>query len=180
MKTEEKKYISDLFKARFPFLYIASWEEARIIESIADIVVDESLIHTKRQVYVWGQTTGFLSFETFQYVQDTEKPLKALEYIEKSDDAAVFILKDFHIYFGVKGNNIDYAIIRKCRDLVSVLKNKKAPQNIVFIAPSIVLPEALQKDVVVYDFALPSFDDIKGLLDEMIEVNKGNEKINIS
>ena len=64
MKLEEKKYIADLFKARFPFLYIASWEENRIIESISDIVAEADLIHTKRNVYVWGVTTG-LSYTKF-------------------------------------------------------------------------------------------------------------------
>lgn len=179
MKLEEKKYIADLFKARFPFLYIASWEENRIIESISDIVAEADLIHTKRNVYVWGVTTGFLSYENSQYIQDTEQPMKALEFIEKSDEPAVFILKDFHIYFGAKGCNVDNNVIRKCRDLVGVLKNKNTPQNVVITAPSIVLPEPLQKDIVVYDFALPSFEDIMGLLNEMIDVNKGNEKISI-
>ena len=34
MNTMEMKYIADLFKARFPFLYIASWEETRIVDTL--------------------------------------------------------------------------------------------------------------------------------------------------
>lgn len=179
MKAEEKKYIADLFKARFPFLYIASWEENRVVDSLADLISDKEVIRTTRKLFVWGQTDGFFAYEQMQYISETKDPMKALEYVEKYDEPAVFVLKDFYVYFGVKGTNINHAIIRKCRDLVAVLKSKKSPQNIVFIAPSIVLPESLQKDVVVYDFALPSFDDIKGLLDEMIEVNKANTNIKI-
>lgn len=180
MTTEEKIYIADLFKARFPFMYIASWEENRIVEALLDIVSDADMIHTVRKVYAWGQTTGFLAYQDSQFVQDTEQPIKALEFIEKCDEPAIFILKDFHVYFGAKGSNTDYALIRKCRDLVGTLKLKNTPQNIIFLAPSIVLPESLQKDVVVYDFELPSFDDIHAFLDEMIEVNKDNDKIKIT
>lgn len=180
MNITEMKYIADLFKARFSFLYIASWEETRIIDTLTEIANDSELIHTNRKVYSWSQTTGFVSQEDSECISDTEQPMKALEYIEKNDEPAIFVLKDFHVYFGAKGNNIDYLIIRKCRDLVGSLKLKRLPQNIVILAPSIVLPESLQKDVVVYDFALPSFDDIKGLLDEMIAVNKDNEKIKIN
>ena len=180
LKIEEKKYIGDLFKARFPFLYIASWEESRIIDSLAELVSDTALVRTTRKLFVWGQTDGFFSYELMQYVPETELPMKALEYIEKSNEPAVFIMKDFHVYFGTKGTNPDYSIIRKCRDLVMVLKNKKVPQNIVFLAPSIILPESLQKDVVVHDFDLPSFEDIKGLLEEMIDVNKENANIKIN
>lgn len=179
MELEEKIYLADLFKARFPYIYIDSWEENRVIENLCQIVDDISLIHTKRQVYVWKMTTGFFEYNASQYVQDTEQPMSALEFIEKNDESAIFILKDFNIYFGVKGSNIDYSIIRKCRDLVAILKNKNKPQNIIFLAPSITIPESLQKDIVVYDFKLPTFEDIRSLLDEMIELNKYNEKIKI-
>lgn len=179
MDSTETKYIADLFKARFPFLYIASWEENRVIETLSDIVTNVDLIHTKRKIYVWSQTNGFISYEKSEFVQSTEQAMEALDYIEKNNEPAIFILKDFNVCFGIKGCNIDYAIVRKCRDLVCSLKEKSIPQNVVILASSIVLPESLQKDIVVYDFELPSFEDIKGLLDRMIDVNRENENIKI-
>ena len=180
MNDTAEQYIVDLVKARFPFLYISSWEEARVIDSLNTIISNENLVRTKRKLFVWSQTTGFVAYDNSEYVEDTDQPIKALAFIEKNMDPAMFVLKDFNVFFGAKGTNIDYPVVRKCRDLVQSLKSKASPQNIVIIAPSVTLPESLQKDVVVYDYDLPNFEEIKILLNEMIEVNKGNHNIVIN
>lgn len=175
MKDKEKVYISDLFKARFPFLYIASWEENRVIDALMEISQNAEYIKTLRTIYVWSQTNGFIKYSNMELISDTENPLNALNYIENNDkEAAIYVLKDFNVFFGVKGNNPDYVIIRKCRDLVESLKAKNHPQNIVILAPSISLPESLQKDIVVYEYKLPDFNDIQDLLSDMIEANESN------
>ncbi|MCS4525218.1 hypothetical protein JTT07_19280 [Clostridium botulinum] len=110
-----------MFKARFPYVYISTWEEERAISVISSVAKDASLIKTPRTTYIWSQTNG-MALENLKGKEETKQPLKALEFIEKCEEPAVFILKDFHVFFGVQGKNIDYNLIRKVRDLVTVLK----------------------------------------------------------
>lgn len=77
----------------------------------------------------------------------------------------------------MQGKNIDYNLIRKVRDLVTVLKASPNPKSVVFISPTVVLPNELQKDVTILDFDLPTIDEIKRMLDEMIYVNEQSGRI---
>ena len=51
-----KKHLSNLFRARFPIIYIPTWEESRAIEILSDIANDVQLIKTQRTLYIWSQT----------------------------------------------------------------------------------------------------------------------------
>jgi ATP-dependent 26S proteasome regulatory subunit len=174
-----RKYLANMFKARFPYVYISTWEEERAIAVIDSVAKDAALIKTPRVTYIWSQTDG-MCIPHAKGKEETKQPLKALEFIEKCDEPAVFILKDFHVFFGVQGKSIDYVLIRKVRDLVTVLKESPKPKSVVFLSPTVVLPNELQKDVTILDFDLPTIDEIQDMLDEMIYVNKQNGRINIS
>ena len=104
-KEDVKKHLSNLFKARFPIIYIPTWEENRIIETLSYIAETENLIKTKRILYIWSQTQGFYNYDSGKVIQDTKSPIKALDYIIKSQEPAIFTLKDFHVYFG--GNKFE-------------------------------------------------------------------------
>lgn len=171
-----KIFLSNLLKARFPYLYMATWEEERAVSVIRSVVTDESLIKTPRKVFTWSVTTG-LSENGQKGKEDTKTPLKALEFIEKYDEPSIFILKDFHVYFGANGRPGDNQLIRKVRDLLPLLKQSQSPKNVIFVSPSLVLPDDLQKDVTIIDFDLPSFSEIKAVLDEMIFANQKSGRI---
>ncbi|STO13866.1 Uncharacterised protein [[Flavobacterium] thermophilum] len=57
-KANTKKTIANLLRARFPFLYISTWEEERVLSLIRSIASDLSLIKTPREVITWKLTTG--------------------------------------------------------------------------------------------------------------------------
>jgi SpoVK/Ycf46/Vps4 family AAA+-type ATPase len=59
------------------------------------------------------------------------------------------------------------------------LKQSPNPKNVVFIAPSLVLPSDLEKDVTIVEFELPSFEEIRSLLSQMIETNRQSGRIKI-
>lgn len=168
-----------LFKARFPCLYISTWEEERALTSIRKVAGNPSIIHP-RAVYVWSVTGGMIG-EGQSGKEETRDPLKALEFAEKCNEAAVFVFKDFHVYFGGQGRSLgatEYKVIRKIRDLIPLLTYTKAkPKNVIFLSPTLILPNELQKDVTVLDFDLPTIWEIKNCLSDMIERNKS--RINI-
>lgn len=171
-----KTHISNLFKARFPYLYISTWEEERALSAIRAVAENETLIRTPRVVFTWSLTTG-ITGNGQPGKEETKAPLKALEFIEKFEDPAVFVLKDFHIYFGGQGRLPDFQVIRKIRDVLPLLQESPRPKNVVLLSPSLVLPNDLQKDITVIDFDLPSFEEIKDVLDEMIFANRRSGRI---
>lgn len=186
MKTSDRLriHLSNLFKARFPIVYIPTWEEVRAVKILADIASEGDLIKTVRKVYVWTQTKGMGVYDyatntVNRYESETIFPVDALDYVNKTKEPALFIFKDFHVYFGAGNSKPDYTLIRKLRDSVDELKNSVVPKNIILISPSVVLPADLQKDVSIVEMGLPTVEEIEETLDNMIEANRDNSKIQI-
>lgn len=171
MKEFENK-LAEQLKARNPFIYIPTWEEERILSVIKDTVQDEDLIKTKRELFVWKITTGITDEESTRD-DSTRDPKKALEFIEEYNKPSIFVLLDYHLNFGSKGHcpsNYDL-VVRKLRDLYNI-KNSPTPKNVIFVSPSVVIPDELQKNISVLDFDLPSYNEIEKELNEMITFQK--------
>ncbi len=105
--------------------------------------------------------------------------INALETFNRIDDNAILILKDIHDDLSKGSITISGSgcIKRTLRDTANAIKNSKYMKSVVIIAPVLELPIELQKDVTVVDFALPSSEEIKTLLDKIIIDNLGEEKL---
>ena len=173
-KTEQ--HLTNLFKARFSFVYIPTWEEIRIVDLITKIANNVKTIKTKRYVFIWSSTEGLKKNlkDGQESVNNGNEPIDALNFIDNYNNPAILILKDIHPLLGLNNRNADYNLIRKIRDVAGSLKNADVSKNVVIIAPSLVLPLELQKDITVVDFDLPTLDEIKSLLNEMIEMNESS------
>jgi SpoVK/Ycf46/Vps4 family AAA+-type ATPase len=175
---EFKTLISNLMRARFPFLYIPTWEEERTLSVIQAVAEDEVLIKTERKVFTWSLTSGMAEIGK-KYNDDLKDPLKCLDFIERYDQPAIFILKDLHIYFGVGSRQPDPQVIRKIRDLLPFLKQSINPKNVIIVSPILTIPTELQKEITIVDFDLPTFAELKTVLNEMIEANQASGRISI-
>ena len=162
--------LSRLFRARFPYIYLTTWEEERAIKKKKKMATSEKLIKVSREVYIWTQTKGFTL--NGEVIEGTMSPDKALDFISKCNKNAIFIMCDFHVYFGVKGRQIDYNVVRKIRDNIAELKTSKYRKNVIFMAPELLIPETMQKEVSLVDLPLPSLDEIKTKLEKMLAQNK--------
>lgn len=166
MKTN--KFMTDfanLVNAGFPYIYIPSYEEERITNTIKNVISNKELIKSDRKLYVWTQTDGLVSDET--KIRDTSSPINAVESVAKSNEDAIYIFKDFHIYFGGDRNSRpDYSVIRKLRDIIPSLKSSR--KTIVFISSKLVIPCDMEKEISILDFDLPNAEEIQSLLEELI------------
>ena len=162
--------MANLLRARFPYIYITTWEEERAVEFVKETVSDEKTIKTVRKVYQWSQSNGFQD-EDGRVRNNTSTPAQAIEFIVKNSENAVFILKDFHVYFGIDHRPIDFDVIRRLRDALPELKYAESMKNVIFISPRLVIPEDMQKEISIFDFPLPSEDELRGKLDEMLLEN---------
>lgn len=161
--------LSRLFRARFPYIYMITWEEERAISLIRKMAKSENLIRVPRDVYVWTQTNGFML--DGQKIDGTNSPDKAIDFISECNKNAVFVMCDFHVYFGVKGRQVDYNVVRRLRDNISGLKTSKFRKNVIFLASELLIPETMQKEITIVDMPLPTLDEIKVKFDKMITQN---------
>ena len=114
--------LSNLIRARFPLIYITTFEEDRVTKYIKSIVTDVKQVKFEREVFTWTQTAGLYNSTQNKTVADTTCPCKMLEYIRRYDKDSVFIIYDFQVNFGPKNRTPDYNVIRKIRDIIPDLK----------------------------------------------------------
>lgn len=163
MKETEQK-LSNLINASFPFIYIPTWEEERVVEMIFRVISNQTMVKIPRRIFTWSQAEGFEG--DGQKKKEIVQPVQALDFIRSSKEQTVFILKDFHVFFGLKNTQPNYLIIRKLRDLVSDLKNNR--KTVIFISPQLIIPHDMQKEISVLDFPLPDYNEIKDVLKSLI------------
>ncbi len=168
---ELKVSLANLFKARFPYVYISTWEEKRVCDFIVDVATDEALIRHPRQVYVWTQTNGLINEFSQSKQIGTQDPIKAFAFVQNCKEDAIFIFKDLHVYFGVSGRPVAYDLIRAMRDIIPNLHESENRKNVVIVSPQLTIPADMQKEISVFDFPLPDVDQISETLNKITEEN---------
>lgn len=156
---------ANLVNAGFPYIYIPSYEEERITNTIESVTQNKNLLKTDRKLFLWTQTDGLVCKGA--KIRDTADPLHAIESVANAKDDAIYLFKDFHVYFGGDRNSRpDYAVIRKLRDIIPTLKSSR--KTIVFVSSKLVIPCDMEKEISILDFALPNTEEIQALLEDLI------------
>ena len=155
--------LSNLIRARFPMIYIPTFEEDRVTKYIKSIATDEKQVKFPREVFTWTETAGLYSDTQKKTISDTTSPCKLLEFIRKYEN------------FGIKGRNIDYNVVRKIRDIIPDLKLGSVRKTVFFIAPTLLIPESLQKEITIFDFPLPTLAEVKTKFNSMLKQNNSVE-----
>ncbi|MBC8137775.1 MAG: AAA family ATPase [Fibrella sp.] len=153
--------LENLIRARYPLIYIVSWEEKRVEESIREVCQRRG-----KKMVVWTFTTGMAGNLA------SKDPIAALDYVINAPDQTVFVLKDFHPFIG------DVAVTRRLRDLVYALK--QSYKTVVLLSPLLKLPPELEKEITVVDYQLPTIQDLDRLLESIIQSVRGDTRINVN
>lgn len=151
-----KKNCNDLeilIRARYPIIYIVSWEEERVEEAMKTIA-----FHLKKNLLIWTSTKGFTRAETL-IQNSTRDPAYALSFILNAPDHTLFVLKDFHPY-------MDALATRMLRDIASTLRNSF--KTVILLSPTLHLPQELEKDVTVIDFDIPDYNELAEILEQIL------------
>jgi ATP-dependent 26S proteasome regulatory subunit len=164
--------IEVLIRAKYPILYIVSWEEKRVEEALQKVCAG-----LNRTLHTWSITQG-MKPAVVGPSGNSNKPtslpgeLEALAVVHGAPEYTVFLLKDFHPYMK------DYRVVRLLRDLAGKLRGRA--ETLILMGPTLNLPTDLEKDITVVDFDLPGSADIEATLDRVIEAVKGNPNIDSS
>ncbi|MFH1153217.1 MAG: AAA family ATPase [Pseudomonadota bacterium] len=150
-------------KSRYPIIYLVTSEENR-----AEKLIAKASEATRKQCFTWTVTQGFSppvrsgSGKTAQAALDT---------VLSHKDPALFVLKDFHPFLE------DKVIVRKLRDIV--LHLKKSFKTLVIVSPVLVLPPGLDKNITPVDIPLPSREELRQVLMQLITPLQEAKKITV-
>jgi hypothetical protein len=165
MANKSAEELEVLLRARYPVIYIVTWEEARVEEVLAQIAQ-----RREKKLYLWSVARGISQYGTPAESRKrtdtrTTDPSAALDHVLESMENAIYVFRDLHAFFN------SAPVTRRIRELAAYLKNSY--KTLVIVSPTLNIPFELQKDVTVVEFDLPDRDDLGGLLDRTLtEVNE--------
>ena len=161
--------IINLIKARYPVVWVLSYEEDRAIEHLK--TVTDTLNYS---MFLWSSTKGLYKFDTIvdrdagtneETIRVVEKqvngifqPMEILDHIIKSQlPNSIYVLLD--IGWAMQ----DPIVQRKFRDTVSDLRKKTV--SVVLLSSQLELPVQLRKEISVVDFNLPNQKEVGDYFD---------------
>lgn len=167
-----------VLKARFPVLYVESFEEDRVLAEIHAVASDAGRIRTPRPVWTWSTTQGLVDMQGKVQAKTTE-PAAALEQVLNHAEPAVFVFRDLHAFLGDTQRPADLTVVRRIRDIAAAFQNGPAARTLLLVSPLLRIPPELEKEVSLLDFPLPGDAEIRRLLEGMIATNGAGVSVHI-
>ena len=161
---EREQELEVLIRAKYPLIYILSWEERRVESMLVRIAAQ-----LNQRLYAWTVTSGVMAVDTVRPTEvdpGARSALQVLDHIESSREAALYVLKDFHPFLGTAQVMPEPAVLRKIRDMVQPLKESR--KTVLFLSPVLRLPPELEKEITLVDFLLPAPEDLEDALDRVV------------
>lgn len=180
MASSFEQEFSEIVRARFPLLYLQTFEENRAVQIIKDLCGGNGKQGLGRALYSWSQTQGLRRHPDGQPDASLRSPFLLFDHIEQQKESALYILFDFHIFLAEQYLTPEsYQMIRRLRELGNALRAANIARTVVIISPVMELPQPLQKDVMVIELPLPTQQEIRLLLERMILQHRGTGNVSV-
>lgn len=167
-KITSPQEIEDLIRAAYPLIYVISPEEDRVEATLREVSG-----RRKRRFVTWSITEGF-GEEGGNLPKDVRDPVRALENVDRFEDHALFVFRDFHPYL------TDPTIVRRLRDLCrSFATRSRYKKHMVLLSPVFKAPMELEKDMAVVDFDLPAREEILEIVQATLDSVPMKDRANI-
>src|SRR5471030_1985031 len=167
------KFVSDLdtlIRARYPLIYLVSWEEQRLDGILADVAQTHG-----KALFTWSITRGLrrqVGPRSVPSGEQTRDPLEAFNAVSRLTEPSLVVMKDLHPHLDAP------QVVRALRELAQDLKSTFT--TVILLSPTLHIPTELEKDVSVLDVPLPSFRDLLQLLREIIAVVRQGNKATVN
>ncbi len=158
--------IARFIRAEYPLIYLISWEEERVEESLR--LLSKESFDDEYSVYSWSCTNGFSGDNGIS--QGINDALSALKQVQETNQKGFFLFKDLHFFLK------DPKIIRELKDLHQTLKNSS--KTLFIVSPSAVLPPELEKEITIFEIGLPDVDDARMIFDEVATLSNDSSHQN--
>jgi ATP-dependent 26S proteasome regulatory subunit len=159
--------IDTLIRARYPLIYLVTWEEQRL-----DAILEDLASKHGKALLGWSVTKGLrrLGGVRGAAVEGGKDPVEALGAVEKLSEPSLVVMKDFHPFLS------DPTVVRSLRELAQSLKSTYT--SVILLSPTLAIPTELEKEISVLDVPLPSSRDLLNLLKEIVSVvRQGNRAV---
>ncbi len=154
-----------LIRARYPLLYIMSWEERRIEQMLRRVAQN-----LRKKLYGWTITDGLRPLDESNPQRpdpETCLPLHALDLITASQESAIFLLKDFHPYWDERRPVQEQPIVtRRMRDMVNHIKESR--KTVILLSPLVSFPAEMEKDIILLDYSQPEREEMEHSLERVL------------
>jgi AAA+ superfamily predicted ATPase len=160
---------AQLLKARFPLLYLETYEEQRALHKIRSVAGHPDLVRVPRPVWTWTQTGGLIQ-PNGEPRSGVHKAGDALRAVLRVEEPAVFVFRDLHRLLPDDMGGAEP--VRLLRDIAEAFRTGQHPRTLVLMSPVLHLPVELAKDITIVDFPLPGAAERRALLDAMIRSNE--------
>ncbi len=165
-----------LIRARYPIIYVISWEEERVENCLRKIAESR-----KKKLLVWTLTQGIVKSgaepqRSKSGSGNTSDPISALDAVIEQIEPAIYLFKDFHVF--TTNERCNMTVIRRLRDVAHHVRDTY--KSIVIVSPMMNIAPELSKDITVVDFGLPGPDEFSQLLDRIVEDVRDNPQIRIN
>src|SRR2546427_2246957 len=162
------RFVADLdtlIRARYPLIYLVSWEEQRLDAILQDLAAQHGKV-----LFGWSVTRGLRRIggaRAVPHLDPQKSPVEMLGTLAKLGEPSLVVLKDFHPYLS------DAQVVRALRELAQDLKSTYT--TVILLSPVLQIPVELEKEISVLDVPLPGFRDLYQLLREIVlVVRQGN------
>ncbi|MBA3685143.1 MAG: AAA family ATPase [Planctomycetes bacterium] len=164
--------IEVLIRARYPVIYIVSWEEQRVQQWLAAVAAKRG-----KRVWEWSFSTGLVQAQVSPNGRSrgnaSKDPAIALDEVVAHVEPALYLFKDLHPF--LTANN--FAVVRKLKETAIAIKDSY--KTVVLVSPLMQLPPDLEKEVTVVDFPLPGQAEFSGLLDRIVAEVEGQPNVRL-
>ncbi len=164
--------LETLIRARYPIIYVVTWEEKRVEDHVAIIAASRG-----KDMFTWTLTSGLQArgAKVGARKGQVSDPVEALDAVIENKQPAIYIFKDLHRF--TSGASCNAAVIRKLREVSRALTDSY--KSLIITAPVVDMASDLEKDITVLDYPLPEADDFAILLERIARDVADNTDIDL-
>lgn len=171
--------IALLLKSSYKLIFFCTQEEGRAELALQAIAKGRDGF-TPREYFCWTETDGFMAQDgkPLEDSQKTADPVGAFRWIidreRKQTQPAIYVMKDLHPFINPRSGRS--TVVRKIKDTLRILEPTKSAITII-AGPQLEIPPELEKEAVIIDFELPTFNDLRAKLTDFISTYKGRKNV---
>src|SRR4030066_463197 len=157
--SRKQQILQDLKKfvlSKATIIYIVSDEEDRMEGLLKEL---SSTFQPRPKLFTWNPFQGLVGED--EGIENSKNPLEALDKVIQRTDQAFFLFEGLH-----SPMNKDPLMSRKLKDVHRALRNRYS--TLFIIAPVLVVPEDLRRDMVIYELPMPDATEVERILNTVI------------
>jgi AAA+ superfamily predicted ATPase len=166
--SKKQQILQDLKKfilSKTSIVYVQSDEEDRVEGLLKEL---SATFQPRPKVFVWNPFQGLIGEN--ETIENLKSPFDALDRVIHSNEQAFYVFEGLHPLL-----NTDLSLPRKLKDLHRSLRNRYT--TLFILAPILVVPEELKRDMVVYELPMPDATEVERTLMGIISASPQTSKL---